>query len=872
MRRQLSFFILWGVICTMPAFASGPGDLDPTFGSGGVVTTPGGSNHGGAAYALVLQPDGKLVAAGQYWNGADWDFGLVRYNPDGSLDTTFGNAGIVSTGIAPSGLNTAFEYGRALVLQPDNRLVLAGFVSSDDEFRAALPALARYNPDGSFDATFGSGGTVITSIAGEANALALLPDGGLITAGYAPVGNGHTGVALISYNPDGSLDTTFGNGGIATIPLSGGYDQGRALVVQPDGTLVVACLWRNNSLISRFALIRTTADGSLDATFGVGGIAKIQFPNSLDYDNPHAVVRQSDGKLVVAGVSYTPRALFALARFNTDGSLDPAFGGTGMVTTPIGTYARAFALTLQPDGKLVAAGAYASGSQERFALVRYNPDGTLDTSFGSGGVVAPTSAGGIPLGAARALVLQPDGRFAAAGDSFTLARYVSGTCGNGIVDAGEECDDGNTTSGDGCDVTCAVTRCGNAVTTNGEECDDGNNNTNDACENDCRRNVCGDGVLLSGVEQCDDGNLNPNDACKNDCTLNICGDGVLRIGVEQCDDGNRNTNDACTNNCTVNVCGDGVVYTGVEQCDDGNRIDADGCESDCTLSQVFDTVVLPLKPQNVRLRIKHPRRSMRVRVKVRDATAAASGQGTEHTVQLLAEPGDCPVASVGTPDFGDSAAGAPDTVQLGGGGSASALVPLTISSDAFLSFNRKAPKRCTLTFRARTVTPTGTYDPTPANNVATMEVNVTDRRDPEQTAFHEVVINSRPAVSVRIAKGQARARVSLAARIGNADLGEAGGHTSAIQTSDGDCPAGTVGPADFQPFQEGMQSFTTVRGGKTARANLQLTLDRGAIKMASATSPARCTAVLTVTGPGGDTEASNNATRLVIDVVDANDF
>ncbi len=634
------------------------------------------------------------------------------------------------------------------------------------------------------------------------------------------------------------------------------------MIVQPDGTLAVAC--RSDAGGGgpfTLILIRTDADGNLDPTFGVGGIVRMGFPD------PRGLIRQSDGKLVVTGTGFANnQRTFFLARFNTDGTLDTGFGGTGVVIGPGGVYADALALTQQLDGKLVAAGE--APSVERFGLVRFNLDGTLDTTFGTGGVASPAAVDGFPGDAARALAVQADGRLLAAGGwSFVVARYLPGTCGNGILDPGEECDDGNTVSGDGCDATCSVTRCGNAVTTAGEECDDGNSYMNDECKNGCKRNFCGDGVLLVGVEQCDDGNSNDNDGCKNNCTLNICGDGVVRTGVEQCDDGNRNTSDACTNNCTIAVCGDGVLYFRVEQCDDGNRVDGDGCEADCTITGLADAVVLPLAPRTVHLRRAHQQLKTRVRVKVRDGGSTPAGQ----TIQLTAA-SDCPAGTIGESNFGTKAAGAPNLVSLSNGGTATAVVPLTISADAFVTFNRDAPRRCTLTMQATPVPPGGTNDPALSNNSAAMELNVIDRTDPAQTAFHQVVMDSMGPVSVKLANGQTRATRTVRARIGNADRGEMAGHTSSIRVSDGDCPAGTVGTPNFELGRGRPRTFTTVKGGSRARAIVPLTINAGAFTSRSAGSPARCSALLTVTGPGGDTDATNDSMKLVVDVTDANDF
>src|SRR5437773_237131 len=220
MRRPTLSVFLWAAVLTMPlAACANPGDLDPSFGTGGKVTTPSGSN--GYINALVLQPDGKLVAAGYTQNnGSNSDFALVRYNADGSLDGSFGTDGIVTTLIQNGGF---FE---AVVLQPDGKLVAAGV--GGGHF-----ALVRYNADGSLDGTFGTGGKVITpigSFADMAYALVLQPDGKLVAAGSTS--NGSWAFALVRYNADGSLDGSFGTGGTVTTQI-GSSNLAYALVLQP---------------------------------------------------------------------------------------------------------------------------------------------------------------------------------------------------------------------------------------------------------------------------------------------------------------------------------------------------------------------------------------------------------------------------------------------------------------------------------------------------------------------------------------------------------------------------------------------------------------------------------------------------------------
>jgi uncharacterized delta-60 repeat protein len=319
--------VAWLVALSVPhPGQADPGDLDRSFGRDGKVRTS--FRTGATASALVLQPDGKLVAAGNSNAGSTADFALARYHADGSLDATFGTGGIVRTPIG----GVAFAF--ALLLQPDGKLVAAGFQG----FTSTI-ALARYHADGSLDAGFGTGGIVLTPIGtgAGASALVLQPDGKLVAAGGALAG-GPSDFALVRYHADGSLDPTFGTGGIVLTAF--GSDAGASsLVLQPDGKLVAAG--------ADFVLARYHADGSLDATFGTGGIVRTAISAGAN-----ALVLQPDGKLVAAGGF----SHFALVRYHADGSLDATFGTGGIVVTAFGSHAAATALVLQPDGKLVAGG------------------------------------------------------------------------------------------------------------------------------------------------------------------------------------------------------------------------------------------------------------------------------------------------------------------------------------------------------------------------------------------------------------------------------------------------------------------------------------------------------------------------------------
>ena len=165
-------------------------------------------------------------------------------------------------------------------------------------------------------------------------------------------------------------------------------------------------------------------------------------------------------------------------------------------------------------------------------------------------------------------------------------------CGDGVMNGPEQCDDGNASNTDACLTTCAAASCGDGFVRAGvEACDDGNTSNTDACLNTCAIASCGDGFVHAGVEACDDGNASNSDACLNTCVIATCGDGFTQAGVEECDDGNLSNTDACLNVCRSATCGDGFTEAGVEGCDDGNKVDNDACTNTCVSSTCGDGVV-----------------------------------------------------------------------------------------------------------------------------------------------------------------------------------------------------------------------------------------------------------------------------------------
>ena len=423
------------------ALATGPGNLDPTFGEGGKVTTdfPGGSD---GVTDIAIQKNGKIVAVG--FAGSDFavtgDFAVARYNRDGSLDAPFGNGGVVTTDFAGSR-----DEAGAVVLQPDGKIVVVGTAraGSNPNF-----AVARYNRDGSLDATFGLGGMVTTDISGEfdqATGVALQTNGKIVVVGETRSG-GAAGIdfALVRYRRDGSLDTGFGEGGIVITDFAGGDDAAHAVALRPDGRIVVAGETNGAGSQADFALACYNLDGSLCSTFGQGGKVTTDFHGSTSStDRAYALAILPNAKIIVAGTAHSTSTSqdFALARYRWSGRLDRRFGSGGRVTTDFfGDTDTGVAIALDSHDRILVAGSAIVGDSGRddFAVARYRADGRLDERFGTGGKVSTDFFA--DSDGARAVAVQPNGRIVAGGIAqraitldgiaqetvFALVRYRAG--------------------------------------------------------------------------------------------------------------------------------------------------------------------------------------------------------------------------------------------------------------------------------------------------------------------------------------------------------------------------------------------------------------------------------------------------------------
>lgn len=420
--------ILLAAACALSVVSAGPasaapGELDRTFGNGGKVVTNISRGNDGAS-DVAIQANGKIVAVGRASTRNYYGkFAVARYRTNGHLDPAFGGDGLVTTNFA-----TRQDAASAVAIQDDGRIVVAGsgsLTTSD-----GYVALARYNADGTLDGSFGDAGVVRANpttgddVAGD---VAIQADGQIVVAGTIGAGK----FAVLRFDPDGGPDATFSGNGVVMTDIAPGYDSASAVSIDAGGNIVVAGTSGDGS----FAAVRYTSDGTPDATFDGDGVVTTDL--TAGYDSANGLAIDADGNVLLAGEAgfcceYT--GSFGLVRYETDGTLDPTFGGgDGIVVTNFTrTDDSARDVAIQANGKIVAVGTEGfNGAHSRFALARYTSDGALDPTFGgSGRVVTAFSKG---FDSAGSVAIQADGKIVAAGTTypdpdgldglFALARY-----------------------------------------------------------------------------------------------------------------------------------------------------------------------------------------------------------------------------------------------------------------------------------------------------------------------------------------------------------------------------------------------------------------------------------------------------------------
>lgn len=397
--------------------------FDPSFDGDGIKELNPGT-FGSAINCIVQQPDGKILSTGTgtLTSNSAMNYIVSRYLLNGDLDTTFGIGGIVT-----GGFDSVINTGKKMLLQPDGKILVGGYTAANP---IALTGVTRLNSDGSYDTSFHSTGTALFDLTPDDDMLMdmlLQPDGKIILGGYSSSGNGFAGSFIIRLMPDGNLDTLFnGTGILLNNAYLTDYDQTVSLALQQDGKIIsLASTFVNPA--GRNLLKRFNTDGSIDTTFGNNG--SLIYPIGIVDDSPGVVQLQPDGKIIVAGNTTIPipNSFFAdidyaIGRFNTDGTPDSSFNGTGKIIIHVShNFDAPTAVRLDNSGNIYIAGYSNVAPLCLFCvdmdmnLVKLLPNGTLDINFAYSGIQLIDF--GIEDNVAYDMIIQQDGKFLLGGYS-----------------------------------------------------------------------------------------------------------------------------------------------------------------------------------------------------------------------------------------------------------------------------------------------------------------------------------------------------------------------------------------------------------------------------------------------------------------------
>jgi uncharacterized delta-60 repeat protein len=432
--RRAGLLILASFLLAVPA-AAAPGDLDRTFSGDGWVRTYEISGYSKGFFPkgaedVAIQPDGKILAVSELQDGnSHWWFGVYRWLPNGDLDRSFGMGGWVANDLG------AFPMPHTVVLQADGKILVGGQIECPG--LQLCFGIVRYNPNGSIDGSFGVSGVARATFPGARCAcdlrdLAVQRNGRIVAVGWRLRGGDAQDdqlLAVARFLPDGRLDRSFSRDGRLSFDFGYGDDFGAAVAVQQDGRIVVGGMAQYRYRTENdFLVVRLRENGALDRTFSRDGIRSVNFVGRR-YDHVNGLDLQPDGRIVAAGVSavgYTredPR--IAVLRLNRNGTLDRRFGKRLLKPVPHGGHAQA--VVVDRAGIVVGGAAYDDSRHDTaaWALVRFRPSGALDRSFGRGGILVSDFGTGADW--VGALATQRDGRLVAAGEVYrdqALARYL----------------------------------------------------------------------------------------------------------------------------------------------------------------------------------------------------------------------------------------------------------------------------------------------------------------------------------------------------------------------------------------------------------------------------------------------------------------
>ncbi|MBW2202753.1 MAG: hypothetical protein JRF52_01310 [Deltaproteobacteria bacterium] len=370
---------------------NGDGTLDSAFGTDGIVIYDGGKGND-CGRLVAIQTDGKIVLTGYSNNGENYDILTVRYNSDGTLDTSFG-----TNGIATYNNGNRNDYGRAIAIQSDGEIVVtARSTIVISGVSTSIAMILRYKGDGTLDNTFGTNG-VVTYEGGQGNdgfrGVAIQADGKSAVSGYTRTVTEDFDVLTARYNSNGALDNTFGTSGVITYDGGHGNDGARGVAIQSDGKIVVSG-GDNNGTDLDVLVLRYNSDGTPDNAFGTNGV--VSYDSGKGNDNGRRLAIQGGNKIVVTG--NTPNGTdedVLILRYNVDGSADGAFGSNGVVTLNIVT-GKDFGegVAIQADAKIVIAGGSFNGTDSDVMVLRVIGSGGGSGGGSSGGCFITTAGFG----------------------------------------------------------------------------------------------------------------------------------------------------------------------------------------------------------------------------------------------------------------------------------------------------------------------------------------------------------------------------------------------------------------------------------------------------------------------------------------------
>lgn len=570
--------VVLSLVLSTAAFADA-GDLDSNFSTNGFETYDiEGITQRDHVYASQFDSEGRLILVGASYQSAtgDEDFLVMRFTAAGELDTSFS-----SDGIATFDFHGKEDFAYAFAFDSNNKIVVAGYATDANQDFGVI----RLNADGSLDTTFNPTGAVASGNPVDAGQMRFSPDATCLNEwarGVAVEADDQIVVAGYCQNTGASnrhqfaFARLYANGTVesdAVYDPSADHDRIYALVLDSSENLIVAAEVHNGSNLD-FAVARFDSNFNLDTAGFNAPFGMVTKDFDSGNDRAFALTLDADERIVPIGYAYATNGAtssndFLVGRLNTDGSWDSDFNGVGYNTFdfPDGGSDLGVAVALDNQGRILVGGQSHSNAKAatNFAMIRVLETGLIDEDFGAYGyVVTPIGpstdfASAITIDANQGIWLSGSSYSQAGTNVYSdvaLAKYNGTTCGNGIFETGESCDDGNADETDSCLSTCEIAS-------------------------------CGDGYTQAGVEVCDDGNSDETDTCLSSCVFASCGDGFTQTANnEECDDGNTDDEDGCSATCqdepTPNVCGNGSIESG-EECDDGNTDDDDGCSSSCLI-------------------------------------------------------------------------------------------------------------------------------------------------------------------------------------------------------------------------------------------------------------------------------------------------